>query len=107
MEGEGRVAVLGGTVPVRVPGQAAELSGQPVDVLVRPEGLRLEVAENGNGIVTTRTFLGSVTRVGVLLDGDISLRVDKPSTEAGALPPGAPVSVTLAPEPVHVAARQA
>ncbi|MFY9928935.1 MAG: ABC transporter ATP-binding protein [Streptosporangiaceae bacterium] len=107
LEGEGRVAVLGGTVPLRVPGQAAELAGQPVDVLVRPEGLRLEVAESGNGIVTTRTFLGSVTRVGVLLDGDIELRIDKPSTETAALPPGASVSVTLPPEPVHVAARRA
>ncbi len=107
LEGEGRVAVLGGTVPLRVPSQAAELAGQPVDVLVRPEGLRLEVAENGNGIVTTRTFLGSVTRVGVLLDGDIELRIDKPSTETAALPPGASVSVTLPPEPVHVAARRA
>jgi putative spermidine/putrescine transport system ATP-binding protein len=107
MEGGGRVAVLGGTVPARAPDQAAELAGQPVDVLVRPEGLRLEVVENGNGIVTTRTFLGSVTRVGVLLDGDIELRIDKPSTAAAALPPGASVSVTLPPEPVHVAARRA
>jgi putative spermidine/putrescine transport system ATP-binding protein len=106
LEGEGQVVVLGGTVPLRVPGQAAELAGQPVDVLVRPEGLRLDVAENGNGIVTTRTFLGSVTRIGVLLDGDIELRIDKPSTEAAALPPGASVSVALPPEPVHVAARR-
>ena len=32
-----------------------------VDVLVRPEGLHMEIVEYGNGIVTTRTFLGSVT----------------------------------------------
>jgi putative spermidine/putrescine transport system ATP-binding protein len=100
------VSVLGGSVPVRSPGQATGLSGQPVDVLVRPEGLRLEVAQNGNGIVTTRTFLGSVTRVGVLLDGDVALQVDKPSSEAAALPPGASVAVTLPSEPVHVAARR-
>ena len=31
----------------------------------------MQVIENGNGIVTTRTFLGSVTRVGVLLSGDV------------------------------------
>ena len=51
-----QVTALGGTVPVRGhrPVQTS------VDVLVRPEGLRLEVVENGNGIVTTRTFLGSV-----------------------------------------------
>jgi len=106
LEGGDRVTVLGSTVPVRAASQVAELSGKPVDVLVRPEGLRLEVAENGNGIVTTRTFLGSVTRVGVLLDGDVALQADKPSSEAASLPPGASVSVTLPPEPVHVAARK-
>ncbi len=46
------------------------------------------MVEDGNGIVTTRTFLGSFTRVAVLLDGGISLRIDKPSTEAAALPRG-------------------
>ena len=52
-----QVTALGSTVPVR--GQRPVQTA--VDVLVRPEGLRLEVVENGNGIVTTRTFLGSVT----------------------------------------------
>ena len=42
-----------------------------MDVLVRPEGLTMEVAGNGNAIVTTRTFLGSVTRVGVQLSGNL------------------------------------
>jgi putative spermidine/putrescine transport system ATP-binding protein len=66
-----QVTALGSTIPVRGhrPAQSA------VDVLVRPEGLRLEVVENGNGIVTTRTFLGPVTRVGVQLDGDVAVLV--------------------------------
>ena len=68
-----------------------------VDVLVRPEGLAMEVVENGNGIVTTRTFLGSVTRVGVQLSGDVAVQVDQPSAEAAALAPGASVSVSLPP----------
>src|SRR5262245_16129207 len=85
----GQVTVLGTTVPVRghVPDETA------VDVLVRPEGLRLEIVENGNGIVTTRTFLGSVTRVHVRLSGDIAVQVDQPSAESAALAPGAPVAV--------------
>jgi len=53
--------------------------------------------------VTTRTFLGSVTRVGVLLDGDVAVQVDKPSSEAAALAPGASVSVSLPGQPVLVA----
>jgi putative spermidine/putrescine transport system substrate-binding protein len=77
-----------------------------VDVLVRPEGLRLEVVENGNGIVTTRTFLGSVTRIGVQLSGDVAAQVDRPSTEAAALAPGASISVSLPAQPVLVAARR-
>ena len=98
----GQVSALGSTVPVR---------GQPpaepaVDVLVRPEGLAMQVVEHGNGIVTTRTFLGSVTRVGVLLDDDIAVQVDKPSSEAAALAPGAPVSVSLPGQPVLVAPRR-
>jgi ABC-type Fe3+/spermidine/putrescine transport system ATPase subunit len=77
-----------------------------VDVLVRPEGLRLEAVENGNGIVTARTFLGSVTRVSVQLSGDVAVQVDRPSAEAAALAPGASVQVSLPAQPVLVAPRR-
>ena len=98
----GQVAALGSTVPVR--GHRPEQT--TVDVLVRPEGLRLEVVENGNGIVTARTFLGSVTRVGVQLSGDVAVQVDRPSAEAAALAPGASVEVSLPAQPVLVAPRR-
>jgi putative spermidine/putrescine transport system ATP-binding protein len=104
------VTALGSTVPVK--GQGAEDPDDgtndgtnDVDVLVRPEGLTMQVVEHGNGIVTTRTFLGSVTRVAVLLSGDVTVQIDKPSTEAAALAPGTSVSVTLPPDPVLVAPR--
>jgi ABC-type Fe3+/spermidine/putrescine transport system ATPase subunit len=97
-----QVTALGSTIPVR--GQRPVQTA--VDVLVRPEGLRLEVVENGNGIVTTRTFLGSVTRVGVQLSGDVAVQVDRPSAEAAALAPGASVAVSLPAQPVLVAARR-
>jgi putative spermidine/putrescine transport system ATP-binding protein len=97
-----QVTALGSTLPVR--GQRPVQTA--VDVLVRPEGLRLEVVENGNGIVTTRTFLGSVTRVGVQLSGDVAVQVDRPSAEAAALAPGASVAVSLPAQPVLVAARR-
>jgi putative spermidine/putrescine transport system ATP-binding protein len=98
----GQVTALGGTLQVR--GHRPEETA--VDVLVRPEGLRLEVVENGNGIVTTRTFLGSVTRVGVQLSGDVAVQVDRPSAEAAALAPGASVQVSLPAQPVLVAPRR-
>jgi putative spermidine/putrescine transport system ATP-binding protein len=102
----GMVTCVGCTVPVKGD-SVRDLGGDSaVDVLVRPEGLTMQVAENGNGIVTTKTFLGSVTRVGVLLSGDVTVLVDKPSTEAAALAAGTSVSVTLPPEPVLVAPRR-
>ncbi len=102
LQGSGTVSVLGGTVPVRGESPA----DQAVDVLVRPEGLTMQVGPNGNGIVTTRNFLGSVTRVGVLLDGDVAVQVDKSSSEAAALTPGTSVSVSLPAQPVLVAPRR-
>ncbi len=110
MAAGGMVSVLGATCPVQ--GRGSEDSGQetpsagPVDVLVRPEGLIMQVTEHGNGIVTTRTFLGSVTRVAVLLSGDVTVQIDKPSSEAAALAPGTSVSVTVPSEPVLIAAGQ-
>jgi putative spermidine/putrescine transport system ATP-binding protein len=104
------VTVLGATCPVQGHGgQDGGLetpSTGPVDVLVRPEGLTMQVGEHGNGIVTTRTFLGSVTRVAVMLSGDVTVQIDKASSEAAALAPGTSVSVTVPPEPVLIAPRQ-
>ena len=99
----GQVTVLGSTVPVR--GQGPDETA--VDVLVRPEDLHMEIVANGNGIVTTRTFLGSVTRVGVQLSGDVAVRVDRPSAESAALAAGESVSVSLPPgQPVLVSPRR-
>jgi putative spermidine/putrescine transport system ATP-binding protein len=105
LRGDAAVYALGCTVPAKVTegGKGQPQGDGAVDVLVRPEGLTMEVVENGNGIVTTRTFLGSVTRVGVLLSGDVTVQVDKPSSEAAALPPGTAVQVSLPAEPVLTA----
>ncbi len=100
--GNDEVSVLGSVVPV-AGDRPAGLIGS-VDVLVRPEGLRVDAAPDGNGIVTDLTFLGSLTRVTVLLSGDVQVKVDKPSTAAANLTPGASVQVRVASgEPVLVA----
>jgi putative spermidine/putrescine transport system ATP-binding protein len=102
-DGDSQVRALGAVVPVQ--GEtAADLRGG-VDVLVRPEGLRITPQPGGNGIVTDRTFLGSLTRVSVLLSGDVTVKVDQSSTEAAALTPGTSVDIRLDGEPVLVAAR--
>ena len=76
------------------------------DVLVRPEELRIAVTSGGNGIVTDRTFLGAVTRVSVLLSGDVTVKVDQPTAAAAAMTPGTSVEVSLPDTPVLVAERQ-
>jgi putative spermidine/putrescine transport system ATP-binding protein len=98
----GRVTVLGTTVPMQDGGPT---SG-PVDVLVRPEGLTVAPAGDGNGIVANRTFLGATTRLAVLLSGDTEVQVDVPSAAAAAMTPGTAVQVALPAAPVLVTARQ-
>ena len=67
-----------------------------MDVLIRPEELRIAAAPGGNGIVTMATFLGSLTRISVLLSGDVTVRIDVPSVESAALAPGTSVNMTVA-----------
>jgi putative spermidine/putrescine transport system ATP-binding protein len=100
---DGTVTVLGTAVPVQ---DGDGPSSGPVDVLVRPEGLTVGLAADGNGIVSNRTFLGASSRLAVLLSGDTEVQVDVPSTVAAAMVPGTAVRVTLPPAPVLVAARQ-
>jgi putative spermidine/putrescine transport system ATP-binding protein len=99
-----RVSAVGQTVPV-IGGAADALAGD-VDVLVRPEGLDIAAGPNGNGIVADRTFLGSTTRISVLLDGDHMVKVDQPSTVAAGLPPGTSVQISLPDRAVLVSERR-
>jgi putative spermidine/putrescine transport system ATP-binding protein len=104
-QGHDEASVLGAVVPVHGE-RPADLAGD-VDILVRPEGLTIEAAEGGNGIVTDRTFLGAMTRISVRLPGDLAVRVDKASTAAADIGPGSSVQVAMAPgEPVLIAPRR-
>ncbi len=100
--GPGTVVVLGTTVAAQ---EGGPVSG-PVDVLVRPEGLTVAVAGDGNGIVSNRTFLGATSRLTVLLSGDTQVQADVASTAAAAMPPGTAVRVGLPAAPVLVTARE-
>ena len=100
----GQVRAIGDAVQ-RQDGADGAVPGD-VDLLVRPEELRIAAVPGGNGIVTDRTFLGSMTRVSVRLSGDVTVKVDLPSAEAAAMPPGTSVEVRLAGTPVLVAERR-
>ena len=95
------VAVMGMVVPVR--GGVHGPPGTTVDVLVRPEQLMLTPAERGEAIVMTKTFLGSITRVGVLLGSEVAVQVDQTSTEAAQLELGASVELRVTATEVMVA----
>jgi putative spermidine/putrescine transport system ATP-binding protein len=103
----GRVSLLGTTVDIRTgaadPAEARS-SGTAVDVLVRPEGLRVAPSPHGRGLVMTTTFLGSVTRLGVLLDEDVMVYVDQPNS-AEQIPVGSAAEVTLTERDVMVSDR--
>ena len=89
----GQVRALGTVVPVHGDQPGGALT--EVDVLVRPEGLKIEAVPGGNGIVTGRAFLGSVTRISVRLSGDVTVKVDHPSADAGSFAPGTSVRISL------------
>jgi putative spermidine/putrescine transport system ATP-binding protein len=104
---QGRVGLLGTVADIRtVAGQPADShpSGTPVDVLVRPEGLAVTPSAQGRGLVMTTTFLGSVTRLGVLLDEDVMVYVDQ-SNSAAQVPVGTAADVTLTERAVMVSDR--
>ncbi|HEX5189749.1 MAG TPA: TOBE domain-containing protein [Streptosporangiaceae bacterium] len=101
--GTGQVRALGAVVPVH--GQQPAGDVKEVDVLVRPEGLRIEAAPGGNGTVTDRSFLGSVSRISVRLSGDVTVKVDHPSVDAGGFGPGASVQISLPGAAVLIAER--
>ncbi len=104
---QGRVSLLGTTADIRTGADSPvdiRPSGTDVDVLVRPEGLRVVPSPHGRGLVMTTTFLGSVTRLGVLLDEDVMVYVDQPNS-AAPIPVGTAAEVTLTERDVMISDR--
>ncbi|MGW6493156.1 ABC transporter ATP-binding protein [Streptomyces sp. NPDC055056] len=100
LDGES-VEVLGRRLPVG--GEAPAV--REVDVLVRPEAVRVSADESGDARLVATAFLGAATRVTVRLADGTEVKADLPTHEAASLAPGAPVTVTLPERPVLVAAR--
>jgi putative spermidine/putrescine transport system ATP-binding protein len=89
----GTVVVLGIELPVR--NTRSRPSGEYVQVLIRPEGLGLTVVPHGRAIVMAKTFLGATTRVSVMIEGETTVLVDRPSDEMASVDIGAAVDVTI------------
>lgn len=92
-----KVEVLGQRLPVDGPVPSAA----DVEVLVRPEAVRVRVDETGDARVVAAAFLGAVTRVTVRLADGTEVKADLP--ESPAL--GTAVELSLPERPVLVAER--
>ncbi|MFG1945468.1 ABC transporter ATP-binding protein [Nonomuraea sp. NPDC048826] len=116
LAGDGKVTVLGQTLPVD-----GEAPAEPdVHVLIRPEAVLVTApaldpaAEpvpapgpgSGSGEVVAASFRGASVRLRLLLDGN-EILADVPGHEAARLAPGTRVGIRLVERPVLVAARPA
>ncbi|GHJ46909.1 ABC transporter ATP-binding protein [Catellatospora sp. TT07R-123] len=99
LSGDGHVDVAGQRLPVA--GSAP--AGPDVDVLIRPEDVR--VAVGGQARVVTASFLGPTTRLFVRLPDGVGVKADLSTRDAAALGAGADVTVRLAEHAVMVVAR--
>lgn len=74
----------------------------PVEVLLRPEAVPVVPDAAGPGEITDRTFLGSVTRLEVTLDGEQKVLVDSHGHVGGTML-GARIGLRILAESVTVA----
>ncbi|MBQ1119497.1 ABC transporter ATP-binding protein [Streptomyces sp. B15] len=98
----GTVEVLGRRLPVHgeCPG-----AGRTVEVLLRPEGLKVRAGTDTDGEAATvrvATFLGGTTRLLLTTDSGAEAKADLPSWEAETLTPGARCTLTPHEKPVLV-----
>ncbi|RAG87488.1 spermidine/putrescine ABC transporter ATP-binding protein [Streptacidiphilus pinicola] len=96
------VELLGQRLPVD---GATELRGE-VQVLTRPENVRVTAGGGQGAIVTGTTFLGSSTRLAIQLPDGTSVKADLSTHDAAALPAGTAVTLSLPDRPVLVDTRR-
>ncbi|WP_037914087.1 ABC transporter ATP-binding protein [Actinacidiphila yeochonensis] len=102
--GDGRrVEVLGSSLPVE-----GELPADgELDVLVRPEAVRVAADPRGGALVAAASFLGAITRITLRLSDGTEVKADVPTEKAADLPVGSTAALTLPDRPVLVDRRVA
>jgi putative spermidine/putrescine transport system ATP-binding protein len=93
------VEVAGRRLAVR---ESGPRSGGEVVVLIRPEAVRLQPAEDGTATVRQAGFRGPITRITAVFPDGTEVLSDVPSASAADLVPGAKAAVVLDDAPVMV-----
>jgi ABC-type Fe3+/spermidine/putrescine transport system ATPase subunit len=103
----GRVDLMGSVLAVP-PGAGAELPvGTAVDVLVRPESVRLRPSPTGSAVIARSSFLGATVRVVATLSNGVEVSSTLPAGEGSSLPPGSRAEVELLNDVLFVVPRAA
>jgi putative spermidine/putrescine transport system ATP-binding protein len=90
--GDGGVDVLGTSLPI--PDQSGKFArGTDVEVMVRPESMRVGAHPDGLGVITSREFYGSTMRLAVALAGGVEAIASVAASESESLVIGAKVHV--------------
>ncbi len=95
--------VVGDTIETEVgnfPNDAGLPAGARVDLLVRPDEVEVEAADDGQGVVARRRFRGAENLYHLTLRSGARIRSSQPSTRF--LPAGARVKVTVRPAELTV-----
>jgi putative spermidine/putrescine transport system ATP-binding protein len=103
----GRVDLMGSVLAVP-PGAGAALPvGTAVDVLVRPESVRLRPSPTGSAVIARSSFLGATVRVVATLSNGVEVSSTLPAGEGSSLPPGSRAEVELLNDVLFVVPRAA
>jgi putative spermidine/putrescine transport system ATP-binding protein len=106
MVAPGTVDILGKRLAV-TRGAGADLpAGSAVEVLVRPESIRVVPTPAGPAVVARASFLGAFVRVVATLPDGVEVASTLPASEGTSLPAGARVDVELLDDALFVVRRQ-
>jgi putative spermidine/putrescine transport system ATP-binding protein len=102
--GPGTISLLGSNVPAQR-GVGALGVGTPVDVLVRPESIRIRPSASGAAVVARVSFFGATVRVVATLPEGVEVASTLPAGDGAFLPAGARAHIELTDDVLFVVPR--
>jgi len=102
----GSVDVLGSRLVIPASAGGDFGRGSHVDVLVRPESIRIRPEADGPAVVARTAFLGAVVRVVATLPDGVEVTSTLPASEGYTLPAGTRVGIELLGDVLFVVDRQ-